>query len=1102
MAEQNKIVAEYVAEVARLAKTGKTTEHSFRGALAALIDALAPGLKAVNEPKRTDCGAPDYIVQDRTGLAVFYVEAKDLGDGDLDGKKRTGHKEQFDRYKAALDTIIFTDYLDFRLYRHGQFVSAVRIADWDGGGKVSGKPDAFDGLAQLVADAAAGEPQRIDGAKRLAELMAGKARLIQRNALTYLDRIMESRHLGGDDHATAAEMAALHAPLFDMMLNFREVLMPDIGADEFSDVFAQTLTYGMFAARLNDPTPENFSRYEAMGLIPKSNPFLKQLFQYVANNLEDELEWMVDDLADLFRVADVAKIMRDYGKAQSGADPMIHFYEDFLAAYDAGLRKERGVWYTPIQVVRFIVAAADWALRTRFGLPDGLADSSKTEIEVEETAFHGKKLAQKVNKTVHRVQLLDPALGTGTFLAEAVRQIFAKFAGNEGLWPGYVENDLLPRLNGFELLMASYTMAHIKLSIALGDTTTGTTGVSPVGNALTGTGILPVATSSRFRIFLTDSLSDWHKELPGGLFASALAAEQQGADEVKRDTPVMIVIGNPPYSGESQNKGEWIMRLMEDYKVEPGGKERLKERNPKWLNDDYVKFIRLAEHYVEKNGEGIVAYITPHGFLDNPTFRGMRWHLMQTFDEIWTLNLHGNSKKKEVAPDGGKDECVFDIMQGVAITLFVKKGKGDIGDQGDDGDNVQSPRSSLSPKSPTTPCRIYYADLWGKKKDKLAALDNATMESIEWHELQPTEPMLFFTPRDAAGEAEWNDAFGIAELMPVNSSGVVSANDELNFSFTEEEQREKIRDLLSLTEHEWRQKYHRLKDSSEWTYVDAKADAVNRGRYCMAAYRLFDDRFTFYTGTAKGLYTRPRDNVMRHFAGVENIGLVAKRGFPYPTERPVAFLATSLIDNRFWSCSGMQGIDYFFPLYLYEENMGKVERRANLDKGIVAKIEEAADAQERVPPIDIFDYIYGVLHSPAYRAKFKEFLKSDFPRIPYPKDAAEFVRFRDAGRTLRETHLIRDAAPPLSEPTARFPVPGDNVVDAVRWDNDRVYINPTQYFDNVPLAAWEQAIGGYHPAEKWLKDRKGRALSPDDLRHYQRIILALAKTRVVMYGLG
>ena len=1110
MAEQNKIVAEYVAEVARLAKTGKTTEHSFRGALAALIDALAPGLKAVNEPKRTDCGAPDYIVQDGTELAVFYVEAKDLGDGDLDGKKRTGHKEQFDRYKAALDTIIFTDYLDFRLYRHGQFVSAVRIADWDGEGKVSGNPGAFDGLAQLVADAAAGEPQRIDGAKRLAELMAGKARLIQRNALTYLERIMESRHLGGDNHATAAETAALHAPLFDMMLNFREVLMPDIGADEFSDVFAQTLTYGMFAARLNDPTPENFSRYEAMGLIPKSNPFLKQLFQYVANNLEDELEWMVDDLADLFRVADVAKIMRDYGKAQSGADPMIHFYEDFLAAYDAGLRKERGVWYTPIQVVRFIVAAADWALRTRFGLPDGLADSSKTEIEVEETAFHGKKLAQKVNKTVHRVQLLDPALGTGTFLAEAVRQIFAKFAGNEGLWPGYVENDLLPRLNGFELLMASYTMAHIKLSIALRECAnvkmlpmSNSSSQLDTGNIGTGnTGNTGNNSNSRFRIFLTDSLSDWHKELPGGLFASALAAEQQGADEVKRDTPVMIVIGNPPYSGISQNNGEWIMRLMDDYKVEPGGKQRLQERK-NWLNDDYVKFIRLAEHYVEKNGEGIVAYITPHGFLDNPTFRGMRWHLMQTFDEIWTLNLHGNSKKKEVAPDGGKDECVFDIMQGVAITLFVKCCQ--CANVANANSNFQLGAGNIGTGNTRTlatfnhTCKVWYADLWGKKKDKLTALDNATMDSIEWQELAPAEPLLLFTPRDTAGEREYLQGFRLDEMMTVNTSGFVTANDPLNISFTEAEQKDKIHERKVLPEQDWRHKTGRRKDSRDWRYATAKADALAHDiEPSRACYRPFDDRYTVYTGNSRGLYSSPQRNVMEHLIQGKNLALCCIRICSRDDDLPV-FVTDKITDKTILSSKDNANV---FPLYLYEENMGKMEKRANLDKEIVAKIEEAADAQERVPPIDIFDYIYGVLHSPAYRAKFKEFLKSDFPRIPYPKDATEFARFRNAGRALRETHLMRDAAPPLSEPTARFPVPGDNVVDAVRWDNDRVYINPTQYFDNVPLAAWEQAIGGYHPAEKWLKDRKGRALSPDDLRHYQRIVLALVRTASIMHDLA
>lgn len=1063
-----KAVEDYICEVARLAKSGITTEHTFRGALAMLLDALAPNLKAYNEPKRTECGAPDYIVQDKTGLGVFYVEAKDLGDDDLCGKKRTGHKEQFDRYKAALDTIIFTDYLDFHLYRHGEFVGSVKIGDYDGAGKVSGISGAYDKLAELIKEAALSTPQRIDSSKRLAELMAGKARLLQRNAAKFLTPLTKAY----DDAPSHAKPPK--KPILDLLIGMRDVLMPNVGADEFSDIFAQTLTYGMFAARLNDPTPESFTRYEAMDLIPKTNPFLRQFFSYVSTNLEEELVWMVDDLADLFRAADVEKIMRGYGR--TGADPMVHFYEDFLAEYDAGLRKDRGVWYTPIQVVKFIVGAADWALRTRFNLVDGLADRGKVEIECEEIAPHGKKMIQKIRKSVHRVQLLDPSTGTGTFISEAIRQIFAKFKGNEGIWPGYVESDLLTRLNGFELLMASYTMAHIKIDFALRET-----GVTPSGR-------------DRFRVFLTDSLSDWHKELPGGLFASALAPEQQGADEVKRDTPVMVVLGNPPYSGESQNKGDWIMKLMEAYKVEPGGKTKLQERNPKWLNDDYVKFIRLAEHYVEKNGEGIVAYITPHGFLDNPTFRGMRWHLMQTFDEIWTLNLHGNSKKKEVAPDGGKDECVFNIMQGVAITLFVKKGNCLTQSSQSCGDGKTS-RTKAHLREENN-CRVYYADLWGKKKEKLAALDDATMESIEWQELKPTEPMLFFTPRDTAGEAEWNAGFGIAELMKNNSTGALTANDELNVSFTSEEQIGKIADILMLNENQWRQRNGRQKDSRDWIYSEAKKDASSIVPVRSYAYRPFDVRYSMYTGKSKGLYTNPRYSVMRNFLFGENIALVVCRQSA-TSEWNLVHVAEAVVDACYVS-NKTKECGYVFPLYLYEENMGEVEKRANLDKDIVAKI--AAIGGE-LSPEDIFDYIYGVLHSPAYRTKFKEFLKVDFPRIPYPKDLGEFERFRVAGRELRTVHLMKDAEPSLFEARGRFPIAGDNVVDAVKWDNGRVYINSSQYFDNVPLEAWEQAIGGYRPAEKYLKDRKNRALSQEELKHYQRIILALAKTREIMDGL-
>ena len=1004
-------VATYVAEVAMLAKTGVTTEHSFRPALSRLLSALLPDLTPVNEAKRLECGAPDFILIDKNKLPVMFVETKDLGDSDLDGKKRTGNKEQFDRYKAALDTIVFTDFLDYHFYKHnGQFVGEVKIAEWDGS-KVSPKSGNFAAFIDMMEEAACGDPLKIDSAKRLAELMAGKARMLQRIAEAYLKPVAKAYD------SAAAGAKPVPTPLLDMMLGFRNVLMPDVGPEEFSDIFAQTLTYGMFAARLNDPSPETFSRYEAMGRIPNSNPFLKQLFQYVANNLEEELEWVVDDLADLFSVVDVNKVMKGYGKSTGASDPMVHFYEDFLREYDAGLRKDRGVWYTPIQVVRFIVSAVDWALKSRFGLADGLADSSTTQIEVEEATTHGKKLAHKVKKTVHRVQVLDPATGTGTFLAETVRQIREKFDGNEGLWPEYVASNLLPRLNGFELLMASYTMAHVKLDYALR-----ASGVTPSGK-------------DRFRVFLTDSLTDWHKELPGGLFASALAAEQQGADEVKRDIPVMVVMGNPPYSGESQNKGDWIMRLMESYKVEPGGEVKLKERNPKWLNDDYVKFIRLAEHYVEKNGSGVVAYITPHGFLDNPTFRGMRWHLMQTFDEIWTINLHGNAKKKEVAPDGGKDECVFDIMQGVTISLFVKYGVG----------------------GKKKPCKVYYADLWGKKKEKLAALETATMDSTNWQELNPVEPMLFFVPKDTAGEAEWNAGFGVKELFLIDGMGVTTGDDAHVVSFNNEA-------LPKL--------------------VESKGVAYDSVKCRPYSYRPFDARSIFYD---PGILARAREKFM---AKITNNGLSLllirinskDNGFP-------VFVANGIVDKTILSSKDNANV---FPLYLYEENMGEVEKRVNMDAAIVAKIGAAIGGE--ASPEDIFAYIYGTLHTPSYRKKFKEFLKTDFPRIPYPKDAAHFKAVAEVGHLLIDTHLMRDAAPGLSETRARFPKMGSNIVEEARFDEGRVIINAEQFFDNVPQIAWEMPIGGYRPAEKWLKDRKGRVLTLDDRKHYQRIILALMKT--------
>ena len=992
--EKSEAVAAYVAEVARLAKTGATTEHSFRPALSDLLSALIPGLTPVNEAKRMECGAPDFILIDKNKLPVMFVETKDLGDSDLDGRKRTGNKEQFDRYKAALDTIVFTDFLDFHFYRHnGQSAGDVRIAEWDGS-KVSAKSENFAAFIDMMDEAASGTPQKIESAKRLAELMAGKARMLQRVAEAYLKPVADAY-----DSAPAGSKPN-PTPLLDMMLGFRNVLMPNVGPSEFSDIFAQTLTYGMFAARLNDPTPEDFSRYEAMGRIPNSNPFLKQLFQYVANNLEDELEWIVDDLADLFKAVDVSKVMKGYGKSTGASDPMVHFYEDFLREYDAGLRKDRGVWYTPIQVVRFIVSAVDWALKTRFDLEDGLADSSTTQIEVEEATTHGKKLAHKVKKTVHRVQVLDPATGTGTFLAETVRQIRAKFDGNEGRWPAYVASNLLPRLNGFELLMASYTMAHVKLDYALR-----ASGVTPSGK-------------DRFRVFLTDSLTDWHKELPGGLFASALAAEQQGADEVKRDIPVMVVMGNPPYNSSSSNKSKWIQNLVVDYK------ENLNERNIQPLNDDYIKFIRLGQHYVEKNGSGIIAFITNNSFVDGLIHRQMRRALLESFDEIYILNLHGNSRINEISPDGKDDENVFAIQPGVAISILVKK------------PSVNNQNTA----------HVYYADLWGKKKDKLMVLESATMESVSWQEIQTTAPMYFFAPKNNSDEVEWNKCLRIAELISFQSSGVKTHNDNALVSY------------------------------SHFT------TPFNRPYL----YRPFDVRWIDYDLKK---VVRHRYKGMRHMLQ-PNIALVLGRQGQVigGCEWNLAFITQNISDTNIFYRGG--GI--VFPLYLYEENMGRIEKRANMDSAIVAKIGAAIGGE--ATPEDIFAYIYGILHTPSYRKKFKEFLKTDFPRIPYPKDAAQFKTVAEVGRSLIDTHLMRDAAPGLSETRARFPKMGSDIVEEVRFDDGRVFINAEQFFDNVPQIAWEMPIGGYRPAEKWLKDRKGRALTGDDIKHYQRIIIALMKT--------
>jgi hypothetical protein len=539
-------VTQYIENINQRFKLGNATEHTFRGDLQQLIESLVPGIRATNEPKRQSCGAPDYILT-KNDIPVGFIEAKDIGDNDLEGVKKTGNKEQFDRYKASLNNLIFTDYLDFLLYREGVFVMKISIAELTDKG-IRPLPENFKQFESFIADFTVHVGQTIKSPKRLAEMMAGKARLLS-------DIIEKALTSDEDKHEDST--------LKEQMFAFKEILIHDITPKGFADVYAQTIAYGMFAARLHDATLPTFSRQEAAELIPKSNPFLRKLFGYIAGpDIDDRIKWVVDSLVDIFLHCNVEEILKNYGKTTKMEDPIIHFYETFLSEYDPKLRKARGVWYTPQPVVDFIVRAVDDILKTEFDLPQGLADTSKTIIKVNQ---QGKK----VEHEVHKVQILDPATGTGTFLAEVIKHIHKKFQGQQGIWTNYVETHLLPRLNGFELLMASYAMAHLKLDLLL-----------------TETGYKPT-TNQRFRVYLTNSLEESHPDT-GTLFANWLSTEANEANHLKRDTPLMCVIGNPPYSVSSTNKGEWIQNLIADYKKD------LNERKIN-LDDDYIKFIRYGQ---------------------------------------------------------------------------------------------------------------------------------------------------------------------------------------------------------------------------------------------------------------------------------------------------------------------------------------------------------------------------------------------------------------------------------------------------------------------------------------------------------------------------
>lgn len=1069
MSDSNhKHVSDYVNKVASRVKLGHSSEHTFRKDLEDLINHLAPEVMVTNEPSQvTDCGNPDFLISKKE-IPIGFIEAKDVGK-DLGSKL---YKEQFDRYKAALDNLIITDYLRFQFYVNGERIHEVCVGELVAG-VVQAHDSEFERLAELLRDFCVYVGQTIRSAQRLAILMAGKARL--------LENILYQALTSDEDNNANTDLR-------DQFNTFKSVLIHDLTPSDFADIYAQTLAYGMFAARLHDDTLDTFSRQEAAERIPKTNPFLRKLFSHVAGvDIDDRIKTTVDNLADVFRATDVAAILKNFGKTTQTQDPIIHFYETFLAEYNPKLRKQRGVWYTPEPVVKFIVRAVDDILKSEFDLPEGIADTSKIEIEKQtQTPDSRTKTGYKmVKELVHKVQILDPATGTGTFLAAIIQHIFHdQFENMGGMWSSYVEQDLLPRLHGFELLMASYAMAHLKLDMLLTDT-----GYEPIK-------------PKRLQVYLTNSLEE-HNPDTGTLFAGWLSAEANEANAVKRDAPVMVVMGNPPYAVSSTNKGEWIQGLIADYKKD------LNERKIN-LDDDYIKFIRYGQHYIDKNGEGILAFITNNSFIDGITHRQMRKSLMQSFDKIYIIDLHGNAKKKETAPDGSKDENVFDIMTGVSINIFVKTGINKNGELG----------------------KVYHSDIYGKRDYKYEILTGSNLNSFIYSELEVLAPNYFFTAKNLSLQEDYDKGFLINKFFINYSTGMQTKRDAFCIQRTRKELEDIKEDFNLLDNVSIQKKYNLVEDNRDWKVEYARNDLIeNDPKIVKILYRPFDFRYTYYTGKSKGFIGYPRHDLMKNIVGLENFSLLSGR--QNKSNSIDSFLVTKNISEMKSAERTIQS--YQFILYVYPDHeedtqnelleakeKAKPTRTPNLNPEIVADIAKAigltfTNEKEATAgtfaPIDILDYIYAVLHSPTYRETYKEFLKIDFPRVPYPSDADTFWQLVALGGELRQIHLLESPklAAQIKALSLGYPMAGNNAITRKLTEKSgdfrvderdssigKVWINDDQYFSNVPLVAWDFYIGGYQPAQKWLKDRRERTLDHHDIKHYLNIIASLSLTNELM----
>lgn len=1012
------MIESYLREIKKIYEKGDTREESFYPILSDFLSSFSK--KYLNFdidvrilPKQTEAGNPDIKIWKGKNEIIGYIEVKDLSKDNLTEIEKS---EQLERYRKAFPNFILTNLFDFRLYRNGNLVDKMEIIR------------SYDLLSLNVTQVTRSKEEELKNffnkffsfalpqsftPEEIAKALADKTKMLKWVVYSLLNE--GEKFLQG------------------FYESFEKYLITGIGKDDFCDLYAQTLTYGLFTARLR--CKNEFDRREAFYVIPKTFGILRDIFRIISlEDIPEQMEWIIDDMAYLLAHVDVNDIFEKYKMEKKGEDPVIYFYENFLFEYDPKEKERRGVYYTPHPVVSYIVRSLNMILKDKFGINDGFSDK--------------------------KVTVLDPAGGTLSFLEEAIKIAVSEFKEKygEGSLKGFIKDHILEDFYAFELMMAPYVIGHMRLSFLLTD----------YGYEL--------SPEERIKYYLTNTL-DMNVISDSAIpIISSISDESKNAENVKKEIPILVIMGNPPYSIQSGTLSKDARALVEKYKYING--ERIKEKGAlqfeKNIQDDYVKFIAFAQWKISQTGEGMLGFITNHSYLDNPTFRGMRQSLMNTFNEIYILDLHGNSLKKEVCPDGSKDENVFDIRQGVAIGLFIKK---------------KDAKDS----------EVYHSEEWGLREKKYDFLLSNDIKTTQLKKLEPNSPYYFFSLRDEKGREIYESFMKVTEIFKENVTGIVTARDNFVIDFNKETLRRRIAMFrnLSIPDETVKQTF-KLKDTRGWKISKARQELsieTNWDKYFTEIlYRPFDKRFIYYS---QKMVDWPRPEVMRHMVQ-ENLGLI--------TTRQVAegifnhsFVTNYIIDNRFTSSN--KGIAYLFPLYLYpsadknalfEEGTKPSEKTPNINPELFDKLSQLCG--KKPTPEEIFYYIYAVLYSNIYRTKYAEFLKIDFPRIPFTKDHEVFIKMSELGKRLTLLHLLK--SPELDPPIARFQGAGDSTVNKVAFNErgNRVYINDTQYFEGVTKEVFEYQIGGYQVLSKWLKDRKGRYMTLQETIAYSRIATSISKT--------